>query len=100
MSVGYTSRVSAPEINERVGQLVVNLKSALDEVRKFKAFIDLQFPTDAALKAFMTYDDADVTLFRATLVDLENGRLTLTGARAQPGASNFFFNADKVTGYR
>ena len=104
MSVGYTARTDAAAINDKVAQVSIQLREALEEVKKFKAFIDMRFPNDTAgnnaLKAFMTYDDNDVTLFRATITDLDNLRLTAVGQRAQPGASNFFFNADKVVGFR
>ena len=100
MSVGITAKMSAANINDRLGQLVVNLREALEDVSQFKRFVDLQFPTDVILKAFMTYDDADAALFRSIVSDLENLRLTAIGQRAQPGASNFFFNADKAAGFQ
>ena len=104
MTVGYTAQTDAQAVNTKIAQLTIELRQALEEIKKFKAFIDMRFPNDTAgnnaLKAFMTYDDADVTLFRSTITDLDNLRLTAVGQRTQPANSNFFFNADKVVGFR
>ena len=93
MTVGYT--VNKQTIDNRVGQLVQTLRETLDGVARAKAYLDAL--PDGDLQT-LGYNPTDITALRASMTDLANLRATALGQRAQSPASNFFFNADKLTG--
>lgn len=93
MAVGYLADKAT--IDNRTGQLVQTLRETFTGINRAKLFLDSL--TDPNLTA-LGYSAGDITLLRASMTDLENLRLTAIGSRTQPSASNFFFNADKLTG--
>jgi len=71
------------------------MRDLLTSIANFKVFLDSK--VDAELTA-LGYSAADITLLRASFVDLDNLRLTALGQRTQPAASNFLFNSNKIVG--
>jgi hypothetical protein len=93
MAVGFPQ--SKAEIDSRVGYLSQTLRDRFVDVVNFKAFADGL--TDPQLTA-LGYSAADITLLRAVVIDLYNLEETANGRRTQTPATDFFFNAKKVTG--
>lgn len=96
MAIGFEATKAG--LNARIGQLVVNLTSAFEDVERVSAWGGRL--SDAEMLAEvsgLTQDDVDD--FRVVAADLENLRLTAFGQRAQPEASNFFFNAILARAY-
>jgi hypothetical protein len=93
MAVGYAAQKT--DVDARAGQLSMLLRNTFRDVVQFKAWLDAQ--SDAQLTA-LGYNSADLTLLKASFTDLSNLRDTAYGLRAQSPASNFFFNAQWLTG--
>jgi hypothetical protein len=93
MSVGYPAL--APDVNARIGQLVVTLRDTFAKVQIFKAWIDAQ--PDVYFTTTLGYSAGDVTLLRATITDLDNLRKVAT-AQQSTAVNDFFFNAKNVVG--
>jgi hypothetical protein len=93
MSVGFTTDKGT--VDQRAGSLAWQLRSTLDQIQLMKAWLDAQ--ADVVLTN-LGYATADITLLRAAYTDLDNLRKVAHGLQAQPGASDFFFNAGKLTG--
>ena len=92
MSVGFPA--GKTEIDLRSGQAVVNLRESMDTIVLIKAWLDEQ--TDASLLG-LNYTQAEVNLLKAAFTDLSNLIGVARGTRTQPGASDFFVNARKLT---
>jgi hypothetical protein len=92
MGVGFP--VDKGTLDQRVGSLAWQLRATFEQIQLVKGFLDAQ--SDAALTA-LGYSAADITLLRASYTDLDNLRKVALGLQAT-GASNFFFNAGKLTG--
>jgi len=84
-------------IDSWVPTVVVELRTAMDQVLRIKAWLDTQQTTDLTA---LGYSSAEASLLIAAVTDLSNLVATGRGQRAQASASNFFFNADKLTGLR
>jgi tRNA threonylcarbamoyladenosine modification (KEOPS) complex Pcc1 subunit len=93
MSVGFP--INKSDVDNTLGQISVQLRDSIFRVPGFKARIDAM--TDADLLA-MNYSADDITLLRASLVDLLNIFQVATGAIAWPEAYDFRTNIAKVTG--
>ena len=102
MAVGYT--VSAGDVNNKAGALVTNLWDALDQVRRFKLWLDDATHGDAYLNGIGITGSAstgDVKLLRDSFADLGGAAglyVVSHGSFAPGGASNYFANAKQLTG--
>jgi hypothetical protein len=97
---GYT--LAAADINSRAGGLSVSLWQALEEVRKFKLWLDDATHTDTVLgPTGIGVTSTDLTLIRNSFADLggASGLYAVAhGTFAPSGASNYFANAKQLAG--
>jgi hypothetical protein len=93
MALGFP--FTKTEIDMRTGQVVLELRNALDAAQRIKVVLDEK--TDGDLTG-LGYTAPEVTLLRAAFTDLDNLARTARGQRAQSPASDFFFNARKLLG--
>jgi hypothetical protein len=93
MSVGFPS--DKITVDQRVGGLAFNLRATLDQIQTVKTWLDSKLDSDLT---GLGYSAAEVTTMRAAFTDMDNLRKVAHGLQAQPGASDFFFNASKLTG--
>jgi hypothetical protein len=97
---GYT--LSASSINDRSGGLVVGLWQALEDVRRFKLWLDDATHTDTVLgPTGVGVPTADLTLIRNSIADLGGASglwAVAHGTFAPGGSSNYFANAKQLTG--
>lgn len=102
MAVGYP--VTAADVNAKAGALVTNLWDALDQVRRFKLWLDDTVHNDTYLNNLGITGSAstgDVKVLRDSFADLAgpSGLYVVShGTFAPSGASNYFFNARQLTG--
>jgi hypothetical protein len=93
---------TAAALNSQAGLLVQSLWTSLEEIRKFKLWLDDATHTDAILTAApFTVPQADLTAIRAAFGDLggTSGLYAVAHGTFDPsGANNFFFNAKNLTG--
>lgn len=83
------------DVDSRAGQLALTLRDTFTDIVTMKAWLDTQ--TDAQLTA-LGYSAAEVTLLRASFVDMFNLANIAHGQGTQPAASDFFWNAKHLTG--
>ena len=93
---------TAAQLNSQAGLLVQSLWTSLEEIRKFKLWLDDATHTDAILTA-SPYNVAsgDLTPIRAAFGDLGGtaGLYAVAHGTAVPsGANNYFFTAKGLTG--
>jgi hypothetical protein len=97
---GYT--IGPTDINTTAGSLVVALYKALEDVRKFKLWLDDTTHTDAILgPSGIGVSTADLTIIRNSFADLGGASGLYSVARgtfAPSGASNYFSNAKQLAG--
>lgn len=97
---GYT--LSASDINNRAGGLAVGLWQALEDVRRFKLWLDDATHTDTVLgPTGVGVPSVDLTLIRNSIADLGGASglwAVAHGTFAPGGASNYFANAKQLTG--
>jgi hypothetical protein len=93
MAVGFP--VTKNDIDLTLGQIVVQLRDSIFRVPGVKARIDAISDTELVA---LGYSDADVTLMRNTLADLNQIYLVTTGQAAQPTPYDFRTNVAQVTG--
>lgn len=102
MSVGYP--VTGSDINNRAGALIVALWQDLEAIRQFKAWLDDATHDDTFLNnAGITGSSSsgDVKTLRDAFADLAGatGLYGVAHGTVTPsGASNYFFNAKKLSG--
>lgn len=82
-------------IDSRAGFLALTLRDTLADIVNVKTWLDTQ--QDADLTA-LGYSAAEVTLLRASFVDMFNLANIAHGQGTQPAASDFFWNAKHLTG--
>lgn len=98
MAAGY--QVSLLDINNRAGALVVGLWSGLEEIRKFKLWLDDSAHNDPFFTG-LGMTSPDITTLRSSFADLGGTSglwAAAHGTYAPPGVNNFFFNAKNLTG--
>lgn len=95
MSVGFP--VTKQEVDNRAGQLVVQLRDTLADVVAFKAWLDSATTTDAFLQG-LGYTAGEVTLLRASYTDLKKLSDVSHAQAVQAAPSDFFFNAKVLAG--
>jgi hypothetical protein len=93
MAAGYP--VNRAVIDSRAGYIVKTLKDTLAQAVTLKGVLDGL--NDAALTS-MNYTTTEITELRNGIADISNLAATANGQRAQTPASDFFFNAKKLTG--
>lgn len=93
MSVGFP--INKSDIDNTLGQISVQLRDSIFRVPGFKARIDGM--SDGELTA-LGYSASDITLLRASLVDLLQIFSVATGAATQPSVYDFRTNIAQVTG--
>lgn len=97
---GYT--LTALDINNRAGSLAFGLWTALEDVRRFKLWLDDSTHNDTAIgPSGVGVTTADLTVIRNSFADLggTSGLYAVShGTFAPAGASNYFANAKLLTG--
>jgi hypothetical protein len=93
MTAGYP--VALADVNARAGQLATTLRDILTDVDRFNTFLQAQ--PDAFFTA-LGMSSPDLTILRASFVDLDKVFLLAHGQATQPAASDFFFNAKNLSG--
>lgn len=102
MSVGYP--ITAVDVNNRAGGLVVALWEDLEAIKRLKSWLDDATHDDAFLNNIGITGSAssgDVKTLRDSFADLAgaSGLYGVAhGSVAPGGASNYFFNAKKLSG--
>jgi len=97
MSVGFT--LTKADIDARAGSLVVAVRDALARCAAFNALLnDTGIIPDNAFLTGLGYTSPEVTTLRAAFVDLSKLNDVARAAATQSPASDFFFNAKKLTG--
>lgn len=99
MTVGYS--ITAADVNNMAGRLVVALWTALDDVTTFKAWLDDATHDDAFLNGLGITGSAstgDVKTLRDSFADLKKLRDIAHAAATQSLANDFFFSAKKLSG--
>lgn len=87
-------------INARAGSLAVQLDRLLDDIHAFKVRL-IDDHTQAEVQAIATGAGAATAaadLVRSGIIDLDKLFQVATGQTTQTPASDFFFNARKLTG--
>jgi hypothetical protein len=102
MSVGYP--VTAADVNNKAGALVVALWTNLEAIKQFKAWLDDSAHGDVYLNNLGitgTSSSGDVKTLRDSFADLAGaaGLYGVSHGTVTPsGASNYFFNAKNLSG--
>jgi hypothetical protein len=102
MSAGYA--VTAADVNNRAGSLVVALWTQLDAVHQFKLWLDDSAHNDTYLNGLgITGSSAsgDVATLRNGIADLGGSTglwAVAHGTYDPPAVNNFFFNAKLLAG--
>ncbi len=91
---GFT--LDAATINNRAGQLVVQLRNDLEAVKQYNAWLIDAATTDGYLGS-LGVSGADITALRSAFTDLMALYNVAHGVQAT-GQSDFFFNARHLTG--
>lgn len=91
--IGYP--IDKATLNNRVGGIVVQLREVLADAVQIDEWLADQQDADIEALGFTT---EDVTLVRASFVDLAKLARIAHGQDTQPAASDFFFNADHLVG--
>jgi len=94
MAVGFP--LLKVDIDARAGSLVVQLRDTFEKIRLFKAVLDA-FAQDSDLTA-LGYSQADVTLLRAAIFDLDKLRQVGAAQATQAATNDFWFSAKKLAG--
>jgi hypothetical protein len=94
---------TALDINNRAGALVTGLWTSLEEVRRFKLWLDDASHTDTVLgpSGGVGVTTADLLVIRNSFADLggASGLYAVAhGSFAPGGASNYFANAKNLAG--
>lgn len=93
MAIGFP--VTKQSLDNHIGQLGVQLRDALVQCQRAKVVVD--GVTDAQIEA-LGYSAGERAKIRAIVTDLNNLARVANGLQAQPGASDFFFNARDAMG--
>lgn len=93
---------TAADINARAGLLVTALSTSLEEVRRFKLWLDDATHNDTALgPSGVGVTTPDLLVIRNSFADLGGASglyAVARGTYAPAGANNYFFNAKNLTG--
>lgn len=96
MSIGYS--INKPDLDNRMGALVVALRDDFNSIAQFKALLDdTSILPDATLTA-LGYGGAEITQLRASFTDLNNLYLISKALSTQSSVNDFWFNAKHVAG--
>jgi hypothetical protein len=101
MSAGFT--MSRADFDQRIGGLVVAVRDALFRVHDWKSTVldnTNVIPNDQfLLNPPFAYSQPDVDLIRASFTDLDKIYLISHAGAVQAAPSDFFTNAQKLTGF-
>lgn len=93
---------TAADVQNRAGSLVAGLWTQLEDIRKFKLWLDDSSHTDMILGPLgVGVPSGDLTIIRSAIADLggNSGLWAVSHGTYAPAApSNFFFNAKLLTG--
>lgn len=93
---------TALDINNRAGVLVTGLWTALEDVRRFKQWLDDSTHNDTAIgPSGVGVTTADLLVIRNSFADLggASGLYAVAHGTFDPsGVNNYFFNAKQLTG--
>lgn len=97
MSIGYP--VARPDLDNRMGQLVVDLRNNFIAIQQFKTSLldDVTILPDAVLSN-LAYSPAEITSIRAGFTSLNNLYLISKGTLTQPGINDFWFDVKHFAG--
>lgn len=94
--------ITAQQIEDRAGSLVNALWLSLEDVRRFKLWLDDSIHSDTVLgPSGIGVPSANLTVIRASYADLggSTGLYAVAHGTHDPsGVNNFFFNAKNLTG--
>lgn len=98
MSVGFG--IDKSSIDSRSGQLVLNLRKALQDCSDFCDLLNdtTIFPADNSTLTSLGYPAGDITFLRNTFTDLKKLWQISHAATTQASTNDFFFNAKHLTG--
>lgn len=82
-------------INSRAGGTALSLRNALSDAQSFLGFLQGLGQDGLVAEGFTA---TDATTLLAAYTDLSNLAAVAHGQATQPAASDFFFNAKKLTG--
>lgn len=95
MAAGYP--INRAVIDSRAGYIVKTLRETLAQAVTLKGVLDGLDSATLQASPF-SYTATEVTELKNGIADIANLAATATGQRAQSPASDFFFNAKKLTG--
>lgn len=98
MAAGLPAGVS--DLNRALGQAIVNVAQSLDACLALNTMLNDtdRFGGANGLTTSGLYVATDSSLVMASFADMANLYKVAHGQQAQPGASDFFFNAKKLMG--
>jgi hypothetical protein len=93
MTVGFPAEQG--QINNKAGSLAMALRDTFRDIKDFNDFLNGK--DEAALVA-LGFTTDEVTLLKASFVDLNKLGLIAIGQEVQPAPNDFFFNAKNLLG--
>ena len=93
MAIGFPA--NKPEIDIRAGQVVINLRTALEDIARIKTWLDGK--PDAEL-IDLGYTSDEVTVLKSAFTDLDSLRKVATAQQGQAEPNDFLFFARRLTG--
>jgi hypothetical protein len=98
VSVGFI--IDKPSIDSRAGQLVLNLRKALQDCSDMCDLLNdtSVFPADNSTLTGMGYSAGDITFLRNAFTDLKKLNQIAHSAATQSATNDFFFSAKHLTG--
>ena len=93
MTVGFPAE--AGQINNRAGSLAMALRDTFRDIKDFNDFLNGKAEADLTALGF---SPEEVTLLKASFVDLNKLGLIGIGQEIQPAPNDFFWNAKNLLG--
>lgn len=93
MTVGYAA--GKADIDNRAGQIVIELRTVMADIRNFKLFLDSQVDADLTGRG---YAAADISTLRSAFVDLARLAGVYDGTQTQAAGYDFRTFAKLLTG--
>lgn len=96
MSAGYP--ITKVDLDNRMGQSILALRQALDEIKRIKTMLDDTTILPDATLTTLGYTSGEITQLRAAFTDLSKLRDISIAAATQSSVNDFWFNAKHLTG--
>lgn len=96
MSTGYP--ITKTDLDNRMGALVVAIRSALADAVAFKVLLDDTTILPDATLTSLGYSGGEITTIRAAFTDLKKLSDISAAAATQASTNDFWFNAKHLTG--